>query len=76
LRCVVGNLATSKEYANQIAFTDGFAKRAKGKEWNQYQQTNDAGRNQLIESPASKLGKRVRDGPMVHEAHDNLFDGV
>jgi hypothetical protein len=30
---------TPKEYANEVAFTDRFPKRAKCKEWNQYQQT-------------------------------------
>jgi hypothetical protein len=49
LRSIVGNLATSKEYPNEIAFTYGFAKRTKRKEWNQYQQADDAGRNELIE---------------------------
>jgi len=55
----VSTVVTSKEYANKIAFTDDFTKRAKGKERDQYQQTNYARCDQLIESPAAELGKRV-----------------
>jgi hypothetical protein len=64
LRCIVGNLATSKEYPNEIAFTYGFAKRTKRKEWNQYQQADDAGRNQLIERAVAVLPSRRRTPKM------------
>jgi hypothetical protein len=39
-----------EEEANKITFTNDFSERTERKERNQYQQSNDAGCDQLIES--------------------------
>jgi hypothetical protein len=44
-------LTRLEEQAEQSALSDNVAKRAKGKEWNQYQQNDNASGNQLVIVP-------------------------
>jgi hypothetical protein len=69
-------VATLKEYTNKIALSDNFTKCAERKEGDQYQETYYTGRNQLVDSPPTKFGKRVCNGPMMHSTCDNLLKGV
>jgi len=65
-----------KEHTNKIAFTDNFTKCAKCKEGDQYQDTYYTGRNQLIDSPPTKFGKRLCNGTVMHLTGDDLLKGV
>jgi len=65
-----------EEQADKITFTDDFTERTESKEWNQYQQPDDAGCYQLIDSPATEVRQRIGGRPMVNETHDDLLKGV
>ena len=69
-------MALLEEQTDKITFTDDFTECTESKEWNQYQQSDDAGCNQLVDGPATEISQRSSGGPMVNEAHHNFLKGV
>ena len=65
-----------EEEADKITLTNDFSECTEGKEWYQYQQPNDAGCDQLIESPAADLRERINDASIVNEPYNDLFNGI
>jgi hypothetical protein len=69
-------MALRKEEANKITFTNDFSERTEREERNQYQQSNDAGCDQLIEGSAADLSEGINDAAAMNEPYDDLFKGI
>src|ERR1700691_1367122 len=69
-------MARLNEHANEIALAEKFAERLKGKERKQYQQAEETGGEELIQSAAVEAGNDVRHVAVMNEADQHLFKRV
>jgi hypothetical protein len=59
-------MALRKEEATKITFANDFSERTERKERNQYQQSDDAGREQVIEDAAADLSEGINDAAAMN----------
>jgi hypothetical protein len=69
-------LTRLEEQAEQSALSDNVAKRAKGKEWNQYQQNDNASGNQLVNRATADCGYRIHDPAMMKVSDDHFLQYI
>jgi hypothetical protein len=70
------HLTWLEEQAEQSTLSDNVAKRAKGKEWNQYQQHDSASGNQLVNRAATDCCYRIHDLAMMKVSDDHFLQHI
>jgi hypothetical protein len=65
-----------EEQAEQSTLSDNVAKGAKGKEWNQCQQHDNASGNQLVNGAAANCGYRIHDPAMMKVSDDHFLQHI
>jgi len=70
------HLTRLEEQAEQSTLSDNVAKRAKGKEWNQYQQHDNAPGNQLMNRATADCGYRIHDPARMKVSDDHFLQHI
>ena len=72
----MSRLTRFKEQANKNPLPDDITDGAKRKKWDEYQQSDEAGRDELTEGAAADIGDGLNNGPVMKESDDDFLKGV